>query len=495
MSTLLFGAEAMAAATVILLITRACAALAGCASLRHLVRLGGFAALLLVPPFAAIFPSKLVLRAGPAAMTASADASHASPHLVGWALIGLVGLWAVGALVLLVRGLAGALALHAVRRRSRAHGFDAERLAHWAARAGLAGGWALRLSAETETPLSWGIFRPIVMLPEQCVEWEAEQLDAAMLHELAHLRRRDGLAQAVALLGCALYWPHPLVWREAKTLRADAEAAADDMVILSGVKPSDYAELLLQVARDAMRRPSFAGLELSMAARPGLALRIQSILTPNQSRSGVTKMQIFKTASLGAGAALLLALARPSIAADAPPAPLPPPAPAAIAPSATKAGTPAPVTENALPPVTQNALPRPSGHHRSVRAETSRHPAAAPDGAGDAITATVAKRLADAHLDETVAKAVAEAHIAETVTKKLADAHLDETIAKAVADAHIGETVTKALAEAHLDEKIAEALKNVQPQIDAAIARAQRQAQEGADRASRVQLQDVPPSP
>lgn len=479
MNTLLFGAEAMVVATVALLIARAFAALTGSAALRHLIRLGGFVALFLVPLFATILPSKFVLRMAPT--VAPAAASAASPHIIGWIVIGLVVLWAAGTIAFLARGFAGALALRTLHRRSRPHGFDAGRLAQWAARAGLGDHWTLYLSADTETPLSWGIFHPIVMLPEQCADWAADQLDAAMLHELAHLRRRDGFAQAVALLGCALYWLNPLVWVEAKALRADAEIAADDMVILSGVKPSTYAELLLRVADGAMQRFSFARLELAMAERSGIEMRIQSVLSSNQSRSGVTKMQILKTISLGIGAALLVALARPSFGADAPPV-----SPTVLVQSTATAAPSAPAV-NVLPPVAQSIAPLSSRRHRSTGAVASR-PAIAANGVDASVAATVARELADAHLDETVAKAVADAHVAEAVTKSLADMHLDETIARAVADAHVGETVTKALADAHLDEKINAALKKAQPQIDAAIAQQQRLLQQ-------MQQPAVPPSP
>lgn len=198
-------------------------------------------------------------------------------------------------------------------------------------------------------------------------------------------------------------------------------------------------------------------------------------------------MQIFKTASLGVGAALLVALARPSFGADAPPAPPRPLVPGTVVSSPENTGTRAPA-ENALSPVPQNASPRPSSRRQSAGASARGRLAVAPNGADDPMAATVAKELADAHIDETVARAVADAHIAETVTKTLADAHLDETVAKAVADAHVGETVAKALADAHLDEKIASALKRAQPEIDAAIAREQRLLQ-------RAQQQALPPSP
>jgi len=454
MSLLLLGAETLAAATLILSVTRGVAARMRVAGLRHLVRLGGLVALLLLP-LAAFCPSLFVL---PLASPPTAVAAAATPQasaLGWWLLSALACLWLTGALALLVRGFSGAFALSMLLRRSKPHNFDTATLATWTAQAGLGDDWRLRLSAEIETPISWGIVRPIVLLPEQCADWSAPQRDAAMLHELAHLHRRDGLAQAIALFCCALYWPHPLVWMEATALRADAECAADDAVIVSGVKQSDYADLLLRVAAGVSEPHAFAGLEFSMAGRSGLEARIQSILVPNPSRSGVTKMQIRKTVLFGTAAALVFALARPSFAEMQPAQTQPAAAP----------------TSNALPrPVTQSDLP-PEPAAKTVKAK----PAAQTGNTRRMRLRTDAPSPADtAHIGEAVAKAIDAAHLDEIIAKAVNDAHIDEAVARATNDAQIGEKVAAALAEAHIDEKVAAAMKAAQPKIEAAVARAQR---------------------
>ena len=468
MNLLLFGAECLAAATIAALATRILAARVRQASLRHLVRLGGLAALLLLPLFAALCPSELVLHAPAPAVGPASPSPQMASELYGWLLTGLAALWMAGTLALLLRGFAGALALHALFRRGEPHAFAAARLASWAARAGLDGEWRLRLSAEIETPISWGIVRPTVLLPRQCADWDPPELDAAMFHELAHLRRRDGFAQALALVCCALYWPHPLVWAEARALRADAEEAADDAVILSGVRRSDYADLLLRVAAGARERPLFAGLELPMAKRGGLETRIQSILASNPSRSGVTKMQILKTTLIGSAAALALALARPSFGADQPTPPLPPEAPA---PLAAPDARPLPQIQPPAPPSARapaDARPAAGAHRHAGRNRMAVEPPT-----DSQIGETVAKAISEAHIDEAVARAMAGAHIDEKVSAALADAHISEKVSAALANAHISEKVAAALANAHIDEKIAAALKNAQIQIDAAMARPQ----------------------
>ncbi|HXS06505.1 MAG TPA: M56 family metallopeptidase [Rhizomicrobium sp.] len=461
---LLLALEGFAAATLILSVTHVAARQVKIASLRHLVRLGGMVALLLLPLFTAFFPSQFVLRMAPPVAVPGASSPPISTHAIGWLLPGMAALWLVGALALLARGLVGAYALKALSRRRQSHPFDPAKLASWSARAGLCSDWRLYLSTDVQTPISWGIFRPTVFLPEQCAAWTADQLDAAMLHELSHLRRRDGVAQAIALICCALYWPHPLVWAQARALRADAENAADDAVIVSGIKQSDYADLLLRVAAGVGQTRSFAGLEFSMAERSGLDARIQSILAPNPLRSGVTKMQILKTALFGTAAALVFALARPSFA-DMQPTPLQP--------------AESPAANTLSRPVTQNELP--ALGDKAVKAK----PAA---GAGPVRHARRSRRTdvlspADsAHIGEAVGNAVHEAHIGDIVAKAVNDAHIGEAVAKATSEAQISEKVSAALAEAHLSEKIAAAMKEVQPKIDAAVARAQRAAQaaEGA---------------
>jgi beta-lactamase regulating signal transducer with metallopeptidase domain len=457
---LLFGAEDLAAATLILLAACALAARARSASHRHLVRLGGLLSLLLLPLFAILLPSQVVFSASPPLAMAAAP-PHVSTHPIDWLLIGLPLLWLGGMLALLARGLAGAFRLRMLLSRGRPHDFDAASLAGWAARASYDSGWQLRLSQQIQSPLSWGIFHPVIMLPQACASWETARLDAAMLHELAHLRRRDALSQALVMLCSALYWPLPLVWLEAKRLRADAERAADDAVINSGIKQSDYAELLLSVASQITGRRFFAGLEFSMTGHGSLEARIQSVLAPHRSRSGVTKMQILKTALFGVATALALALARPTLGAEPQLAPLQ----LALAQGVTNATTPA--GGEPLPAVTQSQLPPPSNGDASQSSNAS--PSAGTDEPKQA-----------AAPEPRTDKALDEAHIGEAVARAISEAHIDQAVAKAMADAHIGEKIAAALAEAHIDQKIAEAIKTAQPQIDAAVARAQRQARRAA---------------
>lgn len=97
-------------------------------------------------------------------------------------------------------------------------------------------------------PLTWGLWRPVVLLPAAAKTWAPSALDAILAHERAHIRRMDWGAHLAARSVAALFWFHPGVWWAAARLAAEAEHAADDAALAGGARPSDYAALLLSMA-------------------------------------------------------------------------------------------------------------------------------------------------------------------------------------------------------------------------------------------------------
>jgi len=485
------------------------------ASQRHLIWLVAFGALLVLPILAAIVPPHFIIEqsvaaAAPVMVPAQefvplqvAAMAPAAPALGYDALArGLFALWLVGVGAIALRGALAVHGLRALRRRSVPYfleGVDASKLT-------VAGrNWKLRLLTQPggSGPITWGFFRPIVLLPKAAVLWPRDRLEAVLLHEVAHVRRYDRLAQALSLLACALYWPNPLVWICARLLRREAEVAADDAVLRSGVKPSTYAGLLVTLAAE-FRQQRVSPVMLSMAAPSALETRVKSVLAPTQPRSGVTAMDALKIAGVGLLATSFLAFARPTFAeaqdvtapadsaqvtapeqpSDVAPiaAPAPPPAPVAVrqpqsdhAPLAEPAiaAQPAPLSEPA--PVAAPAAPKFDDAEFDAEAQALGRQAQALNRIGPEIDKAMARARPE------IEKAVADAKIAETMARAMAKVQpeIDKAVAQAIANAKIEETVARAMAK-------------VQPEIDKAVAQAKNRAAAARREHAAEPVQDRP---
>lgn len=108
----------------------------------------------------------------------------------------------------------------------------------------------LRCSEEGKEPVLAGISRPLIAIPRGLSErLSSDELEAVLLHELAHARRRDNLASAFVHCLVCIFWFHPLVWFVEKQLIAERERACDEMVTESGMSPEIYVAGLIKVCR------------------------------------------------------------------------------------------------------------------------------------------------------------------------------------------------------------------------------------------------------
>lgn len=130
-----------------------------------------------------------------------------------------------------------------------------------------------------------------MLLPEQSVSWSEECLQAALLHELAHVQRWDWATQVTARLVCALYWWHPIVWFAAKQARAESERACDDLVLGTGVKAADYAQRLVEVVRSMPAGSQSRSVAIAMAQPSEVEGRLRAVLAKGCSRRPLTRRQ------------------------------------------------------------------------------------------------------------------------------------------------------------------------------------------------------------
>ncbi len=140
-------------------------------------------------------------------------------------------------------------------------------------------------SAAVRVPLAWGWRRAVLVLPAEALRWSREMRRDAIIHELAHLDRRDLWFQTIARVAVAVHWFNPLAWVVLRGLLLEAEQACDDRVLEAGTAKSDYAERLLEIAAGANHR-SLRGLSaVAMARSSQLATRIESLFETSRRRT------------------------------------------------------------------------------------------------------------------------------------------------------------------------------------------------------------------
>jgi GWxTD domain-containing protein len=136
-------------------------------------------------------------------------------------------------------------------------------------------------SCLTEVPVVLGHFRPMILIPVGLLAGlPTAQVEAILIHELAHIRRHDYLANVLQSLVEALFFYHPAAWWMSKIIRTEREHCCDDVVI-SICGAHEYA-----LALAALEGRRLSALEATVAATGGhLMKRIRRILEPKAPRS------------------------------------------------------------------------------------------------------------------------------------------------------------------------------------------------------------------
>ncbi len=226
----------------------------------------------------------------------ASDAPSASARKpLSWSAI-LLGVWMIGALLIVSRLMAGVVAVQWMSRRTE-HVTEAPWLAQarsLAAELGISPRIVFLRSKGAAMPMAWGLLRPAVLMPADADDWPADRLRIVLLHELAHVKRHDCLTHMLAQMSCALHWFNPLAWIAARHVRTERERACDDLVLAAGTRGSDYADQLIEIAR-VMRAGRFpavlAGASLAMAHRSELEGRLMAILDPSVPRAGLSRFR------------------------------------------------------------------------------------------------------------------------------------------------------------------------------------------------------------
>ncbi|MGH7557507.1 MAG: HEAT repeat domain-containing protein [Gemmatimonadota bacterium] len=223
----------------------------------------------------------------------------------------LLGAWAVGAAVGMGRAGFDLLRMSALVRDA-VHdpwGPQAVRSRRIAERLGIGRPVRILFSEHVPVPATWGVLRPVVILPIEAWDWGPEKSRIVLLHELAHVRRVDCLSFGLTEAVSAMWWFHPLLWLCRKRLRVEQERACDDVVLLDGIRATEYAAMLTEFARGfpAMADTAIARAAIAMARPSTLRDRVETILATGSRSLRLGRRQV--VILTGAVAALVIPLA------------------------------------------------------------------------------------------------------------------------------------------------------------------------------------------
>jgi beta-lactamase regulating signal transducer with metallopeptidase domain len=206
---------------------------------------------------------------------AGASAAPAAALLVA-------GLWLAGVLLFLARlalGLAFARGLPLDPASPAALRLAGE----LSARLGIRRRVELGTSPGCAMPFAQGVLSPRILLPEESASWSEERLRMVLLHELAHVRHRDNLANLVAGAATSLLWCIPLSWIAAASMRMAQEKRADMAVLSGGIRASSYASELLEIGRSGPGLLFLPGPRSAFGRKNMLKERITGIMKPGRA--------------------------------------------------------------------------------------------------------------------------------------------------------------------------------------------------------------------
>jgi len=223
----------------------------------------------------------------------AAGAPVVSMRQVTWqGVVFLVWLAVVGAMALLL--LQRALFVRGLVAQARnANSLINDAFRYCCAQMGMKREVGLKVSANATGPAVCGLFRPVILVPQNLgPSLGSSGLRTVLLHELAHIKRRDLGVNLVQTVLQIIYFYNPLLWLANAIIRRVREQAVDETVqVAMGKRAQQYPETLVNVAKLAFRRPALSlrliGVVESESALKGRIKRMLNRPIPKSAKLGI----------------------------------------------------------------------------------------------------------------------------------------------------------------------------------------------------------------
>jgi bla regulator protein BlaR1 len=164
----------------------------------------------------------------------------------------ITGLYMIGLMLHAFKLMGGFVHIHHIRKQKNlsADGTWTAKAAELCKQLKIVKTVALYFSAQVDIPLTIGYFKPIIIFPIALINnLDTEQVEAILLHELAHIKRHDYLLNILQCVMETLLCFNPFVWLISKTIRQEREYCCDDIVMDEEYNNFTYSKALYIIAQ------------------------------------------------------------------------------------------------------------------------------------------------------------------------------------------------------------------------------------------------------
>ncbi|MBK9686855.1 MAG: M56 family metallopeptidase [Saprospiraceae bacterium] len=137
-------------------------------------------------------------------------------------------------------------------------------------------------SALVMSPMVIGHLKPVIFFPMGAINrLSAQEVEAILAHELAHIMRNDYIINLLVSCIESLYYFHPAMWWLTAQIRAEREHCCDDLAIKATGQPIQYAQSLVAVQEMTMMAPRLAMQFAGKEKKSRFFLRVNRLIRPN----------------------------------------------------------------------------------------------------------------------------------------------------------------------------------------------------------------------